>query len=156
MNVTPSLAMIGERATTIACKPSASSSAVDKASQRAPAKWPLVGILVVEHPDWCQQQDLHVQRKRPVANVVQIAVEPLADRRVPTQTVQLGPSGQARPHAVTLTVGGHFLGESLDKVGTLGARSDQAHFAPHDVDQLRQLVDAVTPEKDAEAGAARV
>ena len=51
---------------------------------------------------------------------------------------------------------GVSLGELLDEVWALGARADEAHVAVEDVPDLRQLVEAGSADKGADARDARI
>ena len=68
----------------------------------------------------------------------------------------LGQTGDARLHVEALAVTRSLLDVPLDEVGSLGARADEAHLPLEDVDELRDLVDAVPSQKTADRGDARV
>lgn len=54
-------------------------------------------------------------------------------------TIYLGPSGDPRPNIVTMRL---LPGIELQVSGEPWARTDETHFAPHDVPQLGQFVEA--------------
>src|SRR5512133_265262 len=68
-------------------------------------------------------------------------------------SLHLRPAGDPRPYveppAILLVVVRHLLDE-------VGPRTDQAHLAQEDVDELRQLVEARAAEKPPAAGDTRV
>lgn len=107
----------------------------------APAEG-LVPVRVADGYHRSASDNLQVQAKTPVADVVKIILQPIGDRCVATKAIDLGPSRHpdfaAVPHIVFIEI---FF-ELRDKVGPLWPRSYQAHFPSNDIDQLRQLVEA--------------
>ena len=68
----------------------------------------------------------------------------------------LGEAGDAGLDVVAVGVLGILLGELLDEVRALGARTDEAHVAVEDVPDLRQFVEAGGADEGADARDARV
>ena len=91
------------------------------------------------------RDNLQIQAKTPVPDVVQIVLQPVGDRCIAAKTVDLGPPRHsdftAVPHVVFIEV---FL-ELRDKIGPFWPRSNEAHFSSNDIDQLRQFVEAEPP-----------
>src|SRR5690606_1158379 len=65
--------------------------------------------------------------------------------------VELGPAGEAGPHAMAQLVVADLLRQLGDELRPLRARTDQAHVAAQHVPQLRQLVDAGLADEAAHA-----
>src|SRR5262252_3630306 len=101
-------------------------------------------------------EDLQIEAQAPALDVVEIALDPSLDRRVAAPPVELGPPRNPRLHFVAEHVAGNPAPELLDEAGALRARPHEAHLALHDVEELRQLVEARTPQKDSDGGAARI
>src|SRR5579871_1629673 len=105
-----------------------------------PAKG-LVPVCISDGYDRRASDNLQVQAKTPVADVVKIILQPIGDRCVTTKAVDLGPSRHpdfaAVPHIVFIEI---FF-KLCDKIGPLWPRSYQAHFPSNDIDQLRQFVE---------------
>ena len=73
-------------------------------------------------------------------DVVVVPLDALVERRLPAQAVHLCPPGDSRLHPVAVAIADDAFAEQLDELGPLGARSDEAHLAAQDVDELRKLV----------------
>src|SRR3712207_1548857 len=84
-----------------------------------------------------EQQDLQVEPERPVLDVVVVPLDPVRQRGLAAQAVDLGPAGDPRAHAVAVVVAAHAPLEQLDELGALRPRADDAHLAPQDVEELR-------------------
>lgn len=83
-------------------------------------------------------------------------VDELVVRRGVVLGEDLGEAGDAGLDVVAVGVLGVSLGELLDEVWALGARADEAHVAVEDVPDLRQLVEAGSADKGADARDARI
>src|SRR5205807_2023729 len=78
------------------------------------------------------------------------------DAVVPGQcraAIDLGPAGDPRLHLEPATLARRV---ALDLVGKGRSRADQAHLAPHDVPELRQLVEGEPPEHSPNPRDARI
>src|SRR6266852_3493024 len=115
-----------------------------------------VRVALEEYPNAREQQDLEVQRQRPVLDVVDVIEGAVADRCRATQIVDLGPASEARADPLPFQVTGDVEAVLLVEEGRLRARAHTAHVAFHDVDQLRQLVKARSAQEAAESRGARV
>src|SRR5437773_5223899 len=89
-------------------------------------------------------------------DVVQVVLEPFTQTGVAAPAVDLRPTGDAGFDAVTRHVIGNCLAELTDEHRPLRARTDQTHVAAHDVDELRQLVDAGAAQERAKPRPSRV
>src|SRR5690606_7547085 len=98
------------------------------------------------------QQDLHIEPRRPVLRIVQVEVNHLVERQV-ASPVHLPQPGQAGPHQEPLLLPLLIL---LDLARQGRAWPDEAHIAPQDIDQLRQLVETELPQVFPDAGQARI
>src|SRR5882762_10754153 len=99
-------------------------------------------------------QDLQVEAQAPALDVVEVALDPLLDRGVAPPSVDLGPAGDSRLHLVAEHVARHPPPEFLDEARALRTRPHETHLAAKHVEELRQFVEARSPEKRPEAGAA--
>src|SRR5205814_6714334 len=114
-----------------------------------------IRVAVTEAVPEGQDQDLEVEGQAPVFDVVEVALDPLVDRRVAPPAVDLRPAGDPRLDLVTEHVAGHPAAELLDEARALGARPDQAHLPQQHVPQLWQLVEAPASQERAESRSAR-
>src|ERR1700704_642363 len=101
-----------------------------------------VGVALEEYPQPSEQDDLQVERQRPVLDVVGVVQGAVADRRRAAKVVDLGPTSQTRPDLLPLEVSRHVGAVLLVEERRLRAGTDQAHVALDYVDQLRQLIEA--------------
>src|SRR2546425_7484921 len=101
-------------------------------------------------------ENLQIEAQAPALDVIEVALDPFLDRRVPPPPVDLGPPRDARLHLVAKHVAGHPASELLDEARALRARTHKTHLAPQHVEELRQLVEARAPQECAQAGAAQV
>src|SRR4051794_38838759 len=88
------------------------------------------------------EQDYKIEENGKVLHVIQIVLK-LLTRFLDGSGVwvaDLRPAGDARRHQRTELVVGQLLLELVDERRALGARTDDAHVAADDVDDLRQLV----------------
>src|SRR5688500_10748768 len=67
-----------------------------------------------------EPHDLHVERHRPVLDVVEVVLDPLLDRGVAPPAIDLRPAGQARAHLVAEHVLRDTLLELVDEERPLG------------------------------------
>src|SRR5256885_10407411 len=87
-----------------------------------------IRIGIVEPAKQRQQQDLEVEKQRPVLDVIEIVADALLDRGVAAQTVYLRPAGHAGPNLVPKHVLRNVLAELLDEDRPLRTRPDEAHL----------------------------
>src|SRR5271169_407679 len=101
------------------------------------------------------QDDLHVQPQRPVVDIIEIVLEPLVHVVIvgdfAAMTPDLRPARDARLDVVPAGITREPFDIALVVRERVRARTDDRHFADEDIDQLRQLVDAVAPEDGADA-----
>ena len=97
-------------------------------------------------------QDMKVQPRRPIANVITIQAHTIAIS-LPFPAGNLPQTGQARSDSAiqreVQPVGRYLLFHNWPW-------ADQAHLSPQDVPELGKLVETCSPEKPAHAGNARV
>ena len=103
-----------------------------------------------EDPTHGEQQDLDVERKGPILDVIDVVDRSVGDRGAAPKIIHLCPTRHARANLVSFQVAGNFGTESLHKEEALRPWADKTHVAPNDVDQLRQLVQAQPPHEPAE------
>src|SRR5262249_54205317 len=111
---------------------------------------PLVSVAARQDVPQRQREDSQVEPERPVVDVVEIVLYPLLEVAVPAQVIHLRPARDAGPDEVLLHVARDALPELADELGSFGAGADERHLTPEDVEQLRQLVEAVAAEERAE------
>src|SRR6202795_2728215 len=86
-------------------------------------------------------QDLDVERKRPVLDVVEVVLDAFGEAGVAAPAVDLGPARDSRAHAVAQHVLGELVLELAHELRQLRARADERHLSPEDIDELGQLVE---------------
>src|SRR5438309_11751074 len=86
------------------------------------------------------QQDVKIQRQRPVLHVERVRAERLLRRNI-VASVDLPPTGEAGSHFFTLEEHVSFS-HVVDLISWQGPRTDQAHLPDQDVPQLRPFIDA--------------
>src|SRR5829696_5165692 len=91
------------------------------------------------------QQDVEIQRQRPILDVELIQLDRLL-RGHPAAAIDLPPAGDPSQHLVSWAE--QFEVRS-DLVGGQGARADEAHLPLEDVPELRQLIEAEAPKDTA-------
>src|SRR5918912_2127514 len=96
------------------------------------------------------EQDLQVEPEGPVLDVVVVPLDPVRERGLAAQAVDLRPPGDAGLDAVAVLVAADAPLEQLDELRALGARPDNAHLAAQDVEELGQLVDRDPPHEPAD------
>src|SRR5207302_11415818 len=122
-----------------------------RAPRRASRLWPaacLALVRPVEEGERRQGEDLQVEPQRAPLDVPEVELDPLVPGD-PRTAVDLRPAGEPGLHLEPATLPGRVL---LDMVTERRARPDQAHVAPHDVPELRELVEREPPQHAAGAG----
>ena len=74
--------------------------------------------------------------------IMNIILDPLLDGRITTQTVDLCPSREARPHLMFYHISRDLFLELFHELRALRSRSHQAHISFQDVEQLRKFINA--------------
>src|SRR5438128_8728669 len=98
------------------------------------------------------EEDYKLVLHYPVLDVVEVVAELPRDHFNAHQVTRahLGPAGEPRPHLVTQVVVGDHRRERRDVFRHLRPWADEAHVAAQDVDELRDLVEAIAPEHGAQ------
>src|SRR5262249_1953363 len=102
------------------------------------------------------QQDVNIQRLRPVSNVINVMVESLFQARIATPAVNLCVAGNAGAHHVPDVISPLFLAKLSCEFGTFGPRSHEAHVSAQDVPELRQFIEAGTAQIKSDSRASRI
>src|SRR5579862_9938445 len=108
----------------------------------------LVRAAPSEHGRQRHEHDLQVAREREVLDVLTLDSESFLERQLPSpeDLHRAGDPGlDLEPEEVLREV-------ALDEVELLRPRPDDGHLATQDVDELRQLVEARSPQQPADAG----
>src|SRR5262249_31595446 len=101
-----------------------------------------------EHPRNGSQQDLPVERERPVVDVLHVHLHPGIE--VELVAAGYGPeSGQTRAHTQPPPLPSLVV---FDLAGDRGPRAHQRHIAAQHVPQLRPFVDRELPQPSAKPG----
>src|SRR5436190_5668318 len=100
----------------------------------------------------CARDDLQIEPGRPMLDVPDVELDSLVPRQL-CAAVDLRPPGDTGPHFEAAPLTRRI---PLYLIRKRGAGADQAHVAPHDVPQLRQLVDREPAQHAAGAGDARI
>src|ERR1022692_753349 len=116
----------------------------------------LVSIAAAEDVPHSQREDAQIEPQRPVVDVVQVILYPLAQVAAAAQVVDLSPTRDPRLHHVLLHVAWNFLPELRDELRSLWSWTDQRHVAVKDVEKLWKLVEAVAAKQRAEPRCARI
>src|ERR1700677_3065571 len=102
----------------------------------------------------------HVQRERPVAEVIQVMLYTSLHFLDPvgftTKAVDLRPTGNAGFDPVALDVSRHHFLIKVVVFKRMWARPDDRHISAQDVKKLRQLVQTGAPQERTDAGDPRV
>src|SRR5215831_7223280 len=98
-----------------------------------------------------QGEDAQIEPQRPILDVIEIILYPLAKIAAATQIVHLRPSGDACLDHVLLHVPGDLLSEAGHEFRPFRPWSHQRHLAGEDVEQLRELVDTEASQPCSEA-----
>ena len=99
-------------------------------------------------------EDLQVERRRPVLDVVVVPLDAVGERGLAAQAADLRPAGDAGLDAMAVGVARQVAPEQRRELGALRARADQAHLAAEHVDELRQLVQRRAAQEAPDARAA--
>jgi hypothetical protein len=88
------------------------------------------------------EEDHQIQQDRSVLDVVQVKLKlfDLTFQGVAVAAIDLGPAGQARLDGKAEGIKWHSFFDFFGEVAADGPRTDEAHVAPEDVDQLRQFI----------------
>src|SRR3984893_4192080 len=116
----------------------------------------LISIAAAKDVPDGQGENTQIEPHRPVVDVVQIVLYPLAQVAAAAQIVHLRPTRDPRFHHVLLHVAWNLLPELGDELGTLGPWTDQRHAAVEHIEKLRKLVEAVASKQRAEPSRARI
>src|SRR2546428_4771828 len=81
-------------------------------------------------------ENLQIEAQAPALDVIEVALDPFLDRRVPPPPVDLGPPRDASLHLVAEHVAGYPAPELLDKTRALPARTHETQLAPQHVAEL--------------------
>src|SRR5262245_7630034 len=145
--------------TTLMPRSSSSSERCEPRNPAAPVTRTLgisVRVLLAEAAENREDEDLDVEQKRPVLDVVEVVLDALLDRGVAAPAVDLRPARHPALHSVAEHVLGDALLELLHEGGPLRPRPDEAHVAQQYVDELGELVEVVLAQEGADWRAARV
>ena len=80
----------------------------------------------------------------------------LLQARVPAPTVDLGISCQARQDGVAHIIVCMFLAKLARELRPFGTRANQTHLAAQDVPQLRQFIEPVSTQVEADSRTSRI
>src|SRR6266705_888189 len=116
----------------------------------------LVGVSVAIFRKNGKENDPHIKSKAPVLQVEQIVLHTLPDGGVAAPAVDLGPTRDTHPQAMTTVVPRHFVEEFCDKARALGPWPDNTHITLQNVKKLGQFVQASPAQKGSERSASRV
>src|SRR5579872_2841652 len=118
-----------------------------------------VTAVVQDHPDGLQQ-DLDVEPRRPMAQILQIIAHPLRHLLqglgLAAQSIDLGETRDSGPHLVADHVSIDELTVELIMSDGMRPRPDQAHLPLQHVQELRQLIEGGYAQESAHAGYPRV
>src|SRR5258708_24159872 len=95
------------------------------------------------------KENNQIQEQGVVLHVVKIELQLLhrVVHRRPVGITNLRPTRDARCEGGPAWVDRHFPAEVVHERRTLWPRADEAHVAGHDIDELRQLIDARKPDE---------
>src|SRR5258708_5865134 len=116
----------------------------------------LVRMALEEQTQAGQHDDLQVQGKGPVLDVVDVVQGAIGDWRGAAEVVDLRPPREAWPHPLPLQVARNLSAVPLVEERRLRTRSYQAHVSTKHVEKLRQLVQAAAPHDPAKPGHAGI
>ena len=111
-------------------------------STRVPAGFPMSG----------EAQDLQIEPERPMLQIIEVVLNPLANRSVASPAADLSPPSNTRLQRMPRHVAGNISPKNLNEVRPLRARSNQAHVSAQHIDELRQLVQPRRPQNSAQTG----
>src|ERR1700693_3203549 len=110
-----------------------------KEAYRRDVGYPLARALSKKDNPKRLEQNLDIQKKRMVLDVVDVVLQ-LLHRLFHASAVRvthLSPASDARFRAVANRIVGYLLGQHLDELRPFGPRTDEAHLAFQHIDQLR-------------------
>src|SRR5579859_4477624 len=145
---------IGSRASTEATASATSSPSLKHGTMTAIRAEPISAVSgMAQHLEDGQDDDPQVEAQRPVLDVVVVPLDPVGDRGLAAQAVDLGPAGDPGFDPVAVLVAGYLAHEALDELGPLRPRPDQAHVAAEHVQQLGELVQGGVAQEAPDRGA---
>src|SRR6266700_3619430 len=116
----------------------------------------LISVLVALSRQRGPDENLQVESKRPVVDVVQIVLDPrphfFDGIRFATKSIHLGPAGNPGLYIVTSRQPRDLTVEHLVVRNGVRARSDQRHVPSNDVQQLRKLINVRSSQNPSDAG----
>ncbi len=126
--------------------------------------WKAVGLPVspaatpTKHHGRREQHDLEVLPRRPVADVLEIVAQLLADivHAAVVRPVDLGPAGDSGQDALAPMIFLDLVAQGHKDRGLLRARSHDVHIAHQYVPELRQLVEPELAQHATHRGHARI
>src|SRR5215472_13943695 len=100
-----------------------------------------LGPLAQKNNSDCLEDNRQVEQNRKILDVkeVELEFELSFFQAGAVFEPDLGPSGKAWPHTVTLVEQWNLAFQERAKIGDLRPWTDQAHFTPQHVNELRQL-----------------
>src|SRR6056297_3792594 len=123
-------------------------------------------LVVTRHKTWkqksgtaamddhvnCPPENPHLQGEAHVGNVVKICFHLAASALDPFDVSQFGlrQATYPGPNSMPFAIPGHLVEILNCVVETVWTRSDQTHFAPQDIDDLRKFIDTRFPQKTAQ------
>src|ERR1700731_2559567 len=155
----------GAAVTVVGKPPAVAAYAITHPQTYANRTQQLIGVLVPGHQrHWRLEKDVEIEQHRPVLDVVEVELDALLDFllavALPAPAVDLGPAGDAGLDPVTREIAVDGLVEqpalqlALHRVRT---RADQRQVAlEHDVEELRQLIEAGLADEAPDPGDAAV
>ena len=108
-----------------------------------------------QRPPHTRQQQLQIQPRTHRADVHPVVAQ-LVDGRVAKPAPRLGEARDARAHREPAGKAGVIELDPRSQFRTLRARTHQAHLAPQDVHELRQLIEVEAAQQAAHRGGARI
>src|SRR5215475_15542333 len=112
-----------------------------------------IGAMASDHRGDSPDQNDDVAPQCPIPNIQRVEMLALLARNV-TAPADLPQTGQARTNQRITGVLAALICRQL--AANHGTRADQSHVSDHDIDQLRQLIDAGGPQISADPGHTRV
>src|SRR4029078_11926090 len=83
-----------------------------------------VGVGLTKPPERGEEEDLDVEKERPILDVVEIEFDPLLQARIAAPAVDLRPAGEAAAHAVAQHVVGDVVLEFVHELGPFRPGAD--------------------------------
>jgi hypothetical protein len=113
----------------------------------------LVGVFLFGEGE---EHDVDVEHGGPVFDVVEVVFDAVYQAGVATESVHLGPAGDAGADFVAGVVMGDLVFELGDEFGAFGAGAYQAHVADEDVPELGKFVEVPGAHEGADFETARI